>query len=175
MTHRRADAHVVKYAELALLGRTLHIVVVLGEDDVLSPAIDSGRGAIVWYWKQNVDGHRDLGVSIVCNYTTVTGLNRRGHMLQCFIMPQHVHHGFSGREFQARYSLHNDLLAPSEFDFRWSLADSQGTVVTGGPPNFGGGGIPHLIMVSSRPESVLHTTGAGKSGNTPGIGGRLPA
>jgi hypothetical protein len=76
--------------------------VVAGEDDVLSPAIDSGRGAIVWYWKQNVDGHRDLGASIVCNYTTITGLNRRAHNLQCFIMPEHVHHGFAGRPFQAR-------------------------------------------------------------------------
>ena len=42
----------------------------------------------VWYWKQNVDGHRDMGASIVCNYTMVTGLNYRGHMLQCFIMPE---------------------------------------------------------------------------------------
>lgn len=106
--------------------------VVVGEDDVLSPAVDSGRGPIVWYWKQNVDGHRDLGASIVCNYTTVTGLNRRGHMLQCFIIPQHVHHGFGGQKFQARYSLHNDLLVPSEYDFRWRLADAQGTGVADG-------------------------------------------
>ena len=106
--------------------------VVAGEDDVLSPAIDSGRGPIVWYWKQNVDGHRDLGASIVCNYTTVTGLNRRGHMLQCFIMPQHVHNGFSGHKFQARYSLHNDLFVPSAYDFRWKLVDRSGRVVAAG-------------------------------------------
>jgi len=42
--------------------------VVVGDEDVLSPAFDNGCGAIVWYWKQNVDGHRDLGFSIVCNY-----------------------------------------------------------------------------------------------------------
>ena len=46
--------------------------------------------------------------------------------------------------------------------------------VTGGPPMRGGGGMPQRILVSARPESVLRTTGAGLSGNTPGIGGRLP-
>src|ERR1700722_795282 len=46
--------------------------------------------------------------------------------------------------------------------------------VTGAPPNFGGGGIPQRIMVSSRSASTFRTTGAGWSGNTPGIGGRLP-
>jgi hypothetical protein len=47
-------------------------------------------------------------------------------------------------------------------------------LVTGGPPNFGGGGIPQRIIVSSRSAPALRTTGAGWSGNTPGIGGRLP-
>src|SRR5258705_13835746 len=42
-------------------------------------------------------------------------------------------------------------------------------LVPGGPPNFGGGGIPHRIMLNSRPVSVVRTTGAGQSGNTPGI------
>ena len=102
---------------------------VLDEDDVLSPAMDSGRGAALWYWKQNVDGHRDMGASIVCNYTMVTGLNYRGHMLQCFIMPEHSHHYFSGQKFHRRYSLHNDLLVKSDYDFHWSLVDSRGTVL----------------------------------------------
>jgi hypothetical protein len=34
-------------------------------------------------------------------------------------------------------------------------------LVTGGPPVRGGGGMPHLIIASSRPVSVLRTTGAG--------------
>jgi hypothetical protein len=42
------------------------------------------------------------------------------------------------------------------------------------PPVRGGGGMPHRIMASSRSVSVLRMTGAGKSGNTPVIGGRLP-
>jgi hypothetical protein len=44
----------------------------------------------------------------------------------------------------------------------------------GGPPVRGGGGMPHRFMLNSRPVSVLQITGAGQSGNTPGIGGRLP-
>lgn len=99
---------------------------VAGEDDILGPAVDSGRGAIVWYWKQIVDGHRDLGFSIVCNYTRVTGLAHRGHMLQCFIMPEHSHHYFSGQKLQRRYSLHNDLLVTSQYDFRWNFVDASG-------------------------------------------------
>jgi len=34
-------------------------------------------------------------------------------------------------------------------------------LVTGAPPNFGGGGIPQRIMVSSRSAPTLRTTGAG--------------
>ena len=34
-------------------------------------------------------------------------------------------------------------------------------LVTGGPPNLGGGGIPQRIVVSSVPLSVFRTTGAG--------------
>ena len=34
-------------------------------------------------------------------------------------------------------------------------------LVTGGPPNFGGGGMPQRIMVSSRSGPALRTTGAG--------------
>jgi hypothetical protein len=33
--------------------------------------------------------------------------------------------------------------------------------VTGGPPNFGGGGIPQRIIISSRSPSIVRTTGAG--------------
>lgn len=68
----------------------------VGEDDVLGPGFDSGRGPIAWMWKQNIDGHRDLGVWAVCNYTPVTGVARRGHCRQCFIMPDHTHHCFAG-------------------------------------------------------------------------------
>ena len=112
--------------------QTPGLTMVIDEDQVLSPAIDSGRGGIVWFWKQNVDGHRDAGFSIVCNYTAITGLNRRGHMLQCFIMPDHAHHCFSGQKLQRSYSLHNDLLVKSDYDFQWSLVDAGGQVFAEG-------------------------------------------
>src|SRR4029077_5470688 len=35
-------------------------------------------------------------------------------------------------------------------------------LVTGGPPIFGGGGMPHRIVANSRPVSVLRITGAGR-------------
>jgi hypothetical protein len=47
-------------------------------------------------------------------------------------------------------------------------------LVTSGPPNFGGGGIPHRIIIISRKPSSKRTTGAGQSGNTPGICGKFP-
>ena len=65
---------------------------------VLSPAVDASSGPIAWMWKQNLDGHRDLGVSAVCNYTPVAGVARRGHVLQCLIMPDHTHHAFAGAQ-----------------------------------------------------------------------------
>jgi hypothetical protein len=37
-------------------------------------------------------------------------------------------------------------------------------LVTGGPPNFGGGGIPHRIMVSSPSVPSLRTTGSTEAG-----------
>ena len=104
----------------------------VGEDDVLGPGIDSGRGSVAWMWKQNLDGHRDLGVSAVCNYTPVAGVARRGHSLQCFIMPDHTHHAFSGDTVRRSYSLHNDLFVPSDFVFVWDLLDPSGRTVAHG-------------------------------------------
>ena len=47
-------------------------------------------------------------------------------------------------------------------------------MVTGGPPVRGGGRDAHLIVANLLPASVLRTTGAGSSGKTSGIVGRLP-
>src|ERR1700746_555146 len=46
-------------------------------------------------------------------------------------------------------------------------------LVTGGPPVRGGGGMPQRIVTISVPVSVLRITGAGKSGNTTGLRGRV--
>jgi hypothetical protein len=47
-------------------------------------------------------------------------------------------------------------------------------LVMGKPLVRSGGGIPQRISTISRSASALRTTGAGQSGNKPGIGGRLP-
>jgi hypothetical protein len=67
--------------------------------------------------------------------------------------------------------------APASPDVALFLAGGEELLrilVTGGPLVRGGGGMPQRIMVSSRPSPALRTTGAGQSGNRPGIGGRLP-
>jgi hypothetical protein len=104
----------------------------VGEDDVLSPSIDASRGPATWMWKLNNDGHRDLGVSAVCNYATHPGMARGGYMLQCFIMPDQTHQYYGGRTVERRYSLHNDLFTPASCVFKWSLVDAQGKVVRQG-------------------------------------------
>jgi hypothetical protein len=48
-------------------------------------------------------------------------------------------------------------------------------LVTGAPPNCAGPGMPQRAIASSRTPSTTRTIGAGMSGYTPGIGGRLPA
>jgi hypothetical protein len=103
-----------------------------GEDDVLSPAIDSGAGPVAWFWKQCIDGHRDLGLTAVAIYGGVTGAGRRGYQLQTFIMPDLVHHGFSGRTMRWKYALLNDLFVPVKFTFSWRLtAPDGGTAARG--------------------------------------------
>ena len=104
----------------------------VGEDDVLSPAVDSGAGAIAWYWKQNLDGHRDAMTSSISYYGGVTGAARRGYMLQTFILPDVVHHGFSGRTFEQRYTLLNDVFSPAGFVLRWKLIDAASKTIVEG-------------------------------------------
>ncbi|MCY2995330.1 MAG: hypothetical protein NTY19_46825 [Planctomycetota bacterium] len=101
--------------------------VVLGEDDVLSPAVDHFSGPAAWMYKQNLDGHRDLGCSVVAFYGGVCP-SRRGWMLQQFIMPEMVHHGYSGSTVTRDYSLHNDLYVPAKLRLQWRLLAPDGRV-----------------------------------------------
>jgi hypothetical protein len=104
----------------------------VGEDDVLSPAIDSGAGPIAWFWKQCLDGHRDLGTTAIGFYAGHTGAARRGYQLQTFIMPDLVHHGFSGRTLRWKYALLNDLFVPAELAFSWRLVAPGGKTAAKG-------------------------------------------
>jgi beta-galactosidase len=104
----------------------------VGDEDVLSPAIDSGAGPAAWFWKQCLDGHRDLGTTSIAIYGHITGAGRRGYQLQAFIMPDVVHHGFAGRTMRWKYALLNDLFVPAELAFSWRLtAPDGGTVAKG--------------------------------------------
>ena len=104
----------------------------IGEDDVVSDAYDTGGGPVVWMWKQNLDAHRDLGMNHIGPYGRIPGVLRRGYALQCFIMPDTIHHGFSGRKFARRYDVLNDLFRPAKLTLRWALLGSDGKSVANG-------------------------------------------
>ncbi len=55
---------------------------VVGEDDVVSPAVDSSSGPIAWMWKTFLDGHRDLGLSTTNVYSYHPGVQRGGFLEQ---------------------------------------------------------------------------------------------
>jgi hypothetical protein len=131
-----------------------------GDEDVLSPAFDSGSGPIGWMWKQNIDAQRDLGVASVCNYSFLPGVAGRGHMTQCFIMPDVTHHFFGGGLFARKYSLHNDLLVPAKFELRWRLVDPTGEVVTRGKDKRAmvSGDLQRGVLGFALPEVPAHTT-----------------
>ena len=103
-----------------------------GEDDVLSPAVDSGAGPIAWMWKQNLDGHRDLGCNSVSYYGRVTGTYRGGYPTQTFIMPDVCHHAYGGETLARAYSLHNDVFRPATLTLKWRLTDPAGKPVAQG-------------------------------------------
>ena len=98
----------------------------VGEDDVLSPAVDSGAGPIAWFWKTELDGHRDAGTSMICYYGGVTATSRRGYLLQTFLVPDLVHHGFSGQTLTRRFTLLNDVFASATLNFQWQLLGPDG-------------------------------------------------
>jgi hypothetical protein len=104
----------------------------VGEDDVLSPAVDSGAGPIAWMWKQNLDGHRDLGCNSVSYYGRVTGTYRGGYPTQTFIMPDTGHHAYGGDTLTRAYSLHNDVFHPATLALKWCLTDPAGKSITQG-------------------------------------------
>ena len=102
----------------------------MGEEDVLSPATDNS-GPAAWFWKNNIEGHRDMGASSVSCYM-VPGASYRGYMLQTFIMPDMIHHGFSGRTISEKYDILNDRFDPADLTLNWSLVGPDGKSAAGG-------------------------------------------
>jgi hypothetical protein len=101
----------------------------LGDEDVLSPAMDCS-GPSVWFWKNNLDGHRDAGTTSVSSYA-VLGASHRGYVLQEFILPEVIHHGFSSRTMNMKYDVLNDVYTPADMTFKWSLTGPDGKAVAG--------------------------------------------
>jgi hypothetical protein len=102
---------------------------IVGDEDVLSPAVDQS-GPMAWFWKNNLDGHRDMGTTSVSSYM-LQGATRRGYMLQQFILPEVVHHGFAGKPLAIKYDVLNDQFVPAELTFKWSLVGTDGKAVAG--------------------------------------------
>jgi hypothetical protein len=99
----------------------------VGEEDVISPAIDACSGPVAWLWKQFLDGHRDLGVFTVSYYGTVAS-TIRDWRLQMFLMPDTSHHGFAGQTITRKFSLHNDVFHKAAFALNWRLVSPSGEV-----------------------------------------------
>ncbi len=106
---------------------------VAGEDDVLSPAVDSGAGPIAWMYKTMIDGHRDLGLAITHIHNSgLPGVTRGGYLPQTVIIAENQHHGFAGRRETRRYTLLNSLFQPADFVLRWTLTGPEGRVAASG-------------------------------------------
>jgi Tfp pilus assembly protein PilF len=104
----------------------------MGEENVLSPSLEAAAGPVVWMWKQNFDGHRDLNMAIHSNHEETVGTITRGQLLQTFIMQDTAHHGFGGRKFVRNYSILNDLFRPAAMSFKWRLVGPDGNKVLDG-------------------------------------------
>ena len=101
----------------------------LGDEDILSPATDSS-GPAVWLWKNNLDGHRDAGTSSVSSYA-VWGASHRAYVLQQFVLPEVIHHGFAGKTMSMKYDVLSDIYRPADMTFKWSLTGPDGKAVAG--------------------------------------------
>ena len=99
---------------------------IIGEDDVLSPAVDSSSGPAAWMWKTLIDGHRDLGVSTINVYSGHAGVVRGGFLEQTFILPENQHHGFSGSTQTRRFTVVNSLFRPCDMTLSWRLSTPGG-------------------------------------------------
>jgi hypothetical protein len=104
----------------------------VGEDDVLSPAVDGASGPIGWMWKTKLDGHRDLGVALIGPYNYQPGVQRGAYLEQTFIIPENQRRAFSGRTETRRYTLLNGKFRTEDMVLGWKLKGPTGSVVQKG-------------------------------------------
>ena len=98
----------------------------VGEDDVLSPAVDGASGPIAWMWKTKLDGHRDLGVAPINIYAYHSGVQRGAYLEQTFIIPENQRRAFSGRTETRRYTLLNGKFRAEDLVLGWKLKAPDG-------------------------------------------------
>jgi len=139
---------------------------IIGEDDVLSPAVDGSSGPAAWMWKTLLDGHRDLETSNINVYSGHAGVVRGAFLEQTFIIPENQHHGFSGNRETRRFTLVNGLFRPCKMALKWKLSAPDGAVEEADEVSFGmnSGGIQRgefsftLPDVSKRETYTLNVT-----------------
>ena len=98
----------------------------VGEDDVLGPGIDSGRGRSPGCGSRHRRPPRPWRLGGLQLHSRAGGAR---DLLQCFIMPDHTHHYFGGRRLQRSYSLHNNKFTPSNMFSNAVLMDAAGKEV----------------------------------------------
>ena len=91
--------------------------------------------AMVWRWKQDFDGQRDIGMILHSDHDMAAGTVTRAHMLQTFLMPDVSHHGFAGQKLTRPYALLNDQFHNAKFAFNWSLVGPDGKSAADGVEN----------------------------------------
>lgn len=104
---------------------------VCDEDNVLGWAVDSSSGPGCWFWKNKIDGHRDLGVAPIHPYRH-PGVPSRAFAPKTFLMPELDHNAFSGSKMVKLYTMMNDGLHPADIELKWELLARSGKVVTKG-------------------------------------------
>jgi len=88
--------------------------------------VDSNSGPAAWFWKTLIDGHRDLGVSLINCYSYHAGVVRGASLEQTFIMPENQHHGFSGSKETRRFTIVNGVFKPCKMVLKWKLIAPDG-------------------------------------------------
>ncbi len=102
------------------------------EDSVLSAAVDAASGPVAWMWKTKIDGHRDLGMSVIHPYSFHAGLQRGAYLDRTFIIPENQRRGFAGRTETRRYTVLNGVFRDTNMRFGWEFLAPDGKVLKRG-------------------------------------------
>jgi hypothetical protein len=104
----------------------------MDEEGVLTTDFSAG---MLWRFKQDFDGQRDLDLAIHSNHDMLAGTVTRGHPLRMFLIPDVSHHGFAGRKMVRPHSLLNDLFRPAKLTLKWAFVGPEGNVIDQGAEN----------------------------------------